>query len=121
MKKYTASITALLLVLLCSCEKEFPYVTGFDSTFEKNSTGLVIVSVADPSQNIVLDGSITLDEGTLEITLLDPDERVKYKSTFLPSSPQPVYIIVDAEPGFWALKYKSLEGTGSIDLHLYYH
>ena len=119
MKHLPLYLTSLALILLCYCEQELHFVTGFDSPIEKNSSGLIMVHLAEDAKSLVLEGSISVFEGEVEVTLLDPEDRVAFRSTFQASKRLPVYEALNIVPGFWTLSYKSLGGRGSISLHLH--
>lgn len=67
---------------------------------------------------LTLIGKIELKKGGIEVKLLGPDEFVAYFT----EAEQPGIVQINrtfrASKGFWKLSYQSLEGEGTIDLHL---
>ena len=121
MKKINTLICSILIFLLISCDKE-PYINfGFDSPIDKNSNGLVIADISHLVQNIYLNGFISLAEGEVEISLLNPNGIAVYSKTILAPIELNINETFEAKPGYWKLKYLSREGDGEIDLHLHKH
>ena len=119
MKHLPLYLTSLALILLCYCEQEWHFVTGFDTPIEKISSGLIMVHLAEDAKSLVLEGSISVFEGEVEVTLLDPEGSLAYASKFQSSGRLPVHEALQMVPGLWTLSYKSLGGRGSISLHLH--
>ncbi|MDD3743162.1 MAG: hypothetical protein PHX54_06015 [Lentimicrobiaceae bacterium] len=92
---------------------------GFDCSFDKNSSGLVVADFSGSDNHVYLTGFIRVSEGQMEVNLSDPDGEPVYSRILV--APVEVHIneIYDARPGYWKLKYKSRGGTGYIDLHLF--
>jgi len=119
MKRISALFLAAFIVLFSSCEKE-PFINfGFDSKVDKNSNGLVIAHISDNDERIHLTGLVSLLEGEVMITLTNPIDEAVYSNTI--TAPIELEINERFEPkkGYWKLKYKSNNGIGTIDLHLY--
>ncbi|MCC7317421.1 MAG: hypothetical protein IT219_02750 [Bacteroidales bacterium] len=118
MKQFIVFMLITVLAML-GCKKD-PYMNfGFDCGFHKLSSGLVIADVSQSDNTVYLAGNISVTEGKLEVNLIGPNQSVIYSKTLI--APVEVHIneIFDACPGYWKLKYKSWDGDGSIDLHLY--
>jgi hypothetical protein len=76
------------------------------------------LNVGNNKDSIVLFGDIILSEGEITVELTDPFGESLFKC-YLNS---PVCLGVNEQyktaPGYWVLKYKSIEGVGSIILHI---
>lgn len=119
MKSTIALIYLACIVLLSSCEKE-PYIRfGFDSPIEKNSSGLVIADISHHVEDVCLNGSIRLREGEVEINLINPKGSTVYSKTLAGPGELKINETFEAKSGYWKLKYKSNNGVGEIDLHLF--
>jgi hypothetical protein len=107
----------LSFAMLSSCVKEVYNRYGFDSDFEKNSSGLTMMSIGSKVASIRLSGNVYMDSGQLSVEFIDPDGYIVYTQNFF--SPGSYYITetFKASHGIWRLRYTSLEGCGSIDLH----
>ncbi|MFB6342960.1 hypothetical protein ACE1ET_14630 [Saccharicrinis sp. FJH62] len=118
MKKYSI-ISIISIILLISCEKETNIRFGFDSRIDKSSEGLVIANISDGVDHIMLKGVLSLSEGEVEVTLLNSYGDIVYSAII--KAPEQWSVDEDfvARPGYWKLKYKSRNGIGEIDLHLW--
>lgn len=116
--KITLIVTGICLMLLISCEKVPVTRFGFISQIEKNDKGLCIMAVNHSKGTITLKGIVEVDEGEVEVVLIDPDGYLAYSQIF--QSPDIIRVneLFEAEPGFWKLKYKSWDGVGTIDLQM---
>ena len=108
-----------LVLVIWSCEKENLSLTGFTTRFEKNSTGTTILEVKSNVRIINLTGRINLTEGMLEIRLLNPDDEAIFSILIHPGHTGTVRESFNAEPGPWKLMYKSMDGLGSMNLHVH--
>jgi hypothetical protein len=115
-----AVIVSGSLTILGSCEKIEIRNFGFDTDFEKNSTGLTMMDVASHVNTLRLVGDITVDSGDIKVELIDPDGYLIYEAYFHAPGDYLVYESFKANRGIWKLRYSSLEGNGSLDLHLSY-
>lgn len=119
MKNTNTVIYLTIILLMISCEKESFIRFGFDSSINKNSDGLVIADISSHINHIYLNGLITLTEGEVLVSLIDPNGDSIYSETILAPNELAINEKFEAIPGYWKLKYKSLNGIGVIDLHLY--
>ena len=119
MKSIRVIFFTAFLVLFTSCEKE-PYIRlGFDSQINTNSNGLVIAHISKNVNSVYLSGYVSLSEGEVDVSLLNPSGFVVYSGTII--SPDEFHINerFDANHGYWKLKYTSRSGIGEIDLHIH--
>ena len=117
MKTAFNSILTVLL-LASSCQKEPLIRFGFDTDFEKNSEGLTIMTVNNSPETITLTGEVFVTEGEVLIELIAPSGEIVFSSLVTSPKIQHVNESYQTISGNWKLKYKSLEGDGSIILHL---
>jgi len=124
LKFVTALLMAVVisgsLIFLGSCEKIEIRNFGFDTDFERNSTGLTMMDVASHVNTLRLVGDITVDSGDVKVELIDPDGYLIYEAYFHAPGDYLVNESCKASRGIWKLRYSSLEGVGSLDLHLSY-
>jgi hypothetical protein len=117
-KKYVQLFCAILLLWVgFSCEKEFFPRIGFDSTFSKNSKGLVLIHVDEKWDSIFLAGEIYVEEGEVGIDLINPGNETVYTCHFESKGNYQISNVFPAGKGVWKLKYISKNGVGTIDLH----
>ena len=86
----------------------------------KGSQGLSIMAVNKVVVSVYLFGNVGIDEGEIEVELIDPDGFAVYTVKLCNQEDLQVNKTFSAVPGFWKLKYKSFDGTGVINLHLNY-
>ena len=117
MKTAFNSILTVLL-LASSCQKEPMIRFGFDTDFDKNSQGLTIMTVNHSAEAISLTGEVFVTEGKVLIELIAPSGEIAFSSKVI--SPNNLFVNESYQTisGNWKLKYKSLDGVGSMDLHL---
>jgi len=118
MKKLFFPSALILLLIMASCYKQPAIRFGFDCTFDKNSNGISIMNAGNTAKSIILRGDITLNKGEITVELINPDDKVVFTRHL--SSPQSLYIdeTVLSSSGNWKLKYKSMDGSGLLNLHL---
>lgn len=108
----------LVFVLITSCEQEPVISYGFNSPITENSRGLAVADISKTIDLIYLNGYIRLNEGEVELSLTNP----KGATLFTRKVTGPGELIINetftASPGYWKLKYNSIEGIGNIDLHI---
>ncbi len=117
-KKIRLLAATMLMLLVYSCEKEPMIRFGFDSQFNKDSFGLTIMNVNRNTELVILEGEITVYEGEAQVDLINP-EGVKVFSTSI-KAPDKVEISKAylSQSGNWKLKYQSIQGVGTICLHM---
>lgn len=120
MKTLLVTLIGISLILMSSCERDHSIRFGFDSQFDKNSTGLSIMAVNNAASSVYLYGTVEIEQGEIEVELLDPDGLVVYTIKLHNQENLQVNRTFTALPGFWKLKYKSYDGKGNINLHLNY-
>lgn len=112
-----ATLIMLTLSVFSSCEKEHYNSYGFESDFGANSSGLTIMSISSQVSSIRLSGDIFMDSGEMKVDFIDPDGFIVYSRNFFAPGNYFINETFKATHGMWKLRYTSLEGTGSIDLH----
>jgi hypothetical protein len=112
-----ATLILLTLSVFSSCEKDQYNSYGFESDFGQNSSGLTIMSISSQVSSIRLNGDIFMDSGEMKVEFIDPDGFIVYSRNFFAPGNYFVNETFKASHGMWKLRYTSLEGTGSIDLH----
>jgi len=112
-----AIIVVMGFSLLPSCRKENYNSYGFDCDFGRNSTGLTMMSIGSSVASITLSGTIYMDSGELMVQFIDPDGFIVYTHNYFSPGNYFVDETFKATRGIWKLRYTSLEGKGSIDLH----
>lgn len=111
-------VCAFLILFLSSCRKEEVSRVGFSSEFGTSSKGLTLMEVKNNVEFLTLIGKIEIKKGSIEVKLLNPDEFAVYTTEI--ESPGIIHInrTFRSTTGFWKLSYQSIEGEGTIDLHL---
>lgn len=120
MKTPVSILITLFFVLILSCKDEPFTNVGFDSALDPGSSGTSVIHVEDRARAIYLKGKVNITEGEVKIELLNPVGTVEYE--LVVSSPNIVGIdkSFQATEGDWSLKYSSIQGKGSISLHMHY-
>lgn len=108
----------MILLLVSSCQKEPDIRFGFDADFGKDSHGLTMMNVVNSTQTINLKGTITVSEGEIYIELINPDDVTVFERQVLSPESLDVNESFQAIEGNWKLRYTSIDGMGSIALHL---
>lgn len=114
------ALFVISIALLASCEKDSYNRYGFDSDFGKNSSGLTLMSTGSNTAFIRLSGNIFMDTGEMKVEFIDPNGYIIYNRNFFAPGSYFVNETFKATRGIWKIRYASLEGTGSIDLHANY-
>jgi hypothetical protein len=117
-KNITLSVILMILLLGSSCQKEPHMRFGFDTDFGKNAQGLTIINVGGNTKSINLKGEVCVYEGEVLVELIDPCGRTVFSSHLLSPDSQYLNESFHALSGNWKLKYRSIEGEGTIILHL---
>ncbi|MFO7656731.1 MAG: hypothetical protein R6W78_06655 [Bacteroidales bacterium] len=115
-----AALFVISIALMASCEKDSYNRYGFDSDFGTNSSGLTMMSIGSNVSSIRLSGNIFMDSGEMKVEFINPDGFIIYSRNFFAPGNYSVNETFKASRGIWKLRYTSLEGTGSIDLHSNY-
>lgn len=118
MKKILIPFFVIYLFLSTSCTKEYPTRFGFYCPVEKNSSGLTIMAVSSRAAYIHLDGYVSVHEGDVVLTLTDPDGVLVFSKLVESGENLRLNQTFKAVPGLWKLRYKSVQGTGSMDIHM---
>lgn len=119
MKKMILFSSVLCLLLtLSSCQKEWQERFGFTCQIEENSSGLTIMAVGNKADYINLNGYVSMQEGGVEITLTDPNGAVVLLKYVEPGEYIRFNETFKSVSGYWKLKYKSIKGIGTMDLHM---
>jgi len=113
-----SAIYFILLFLVFACETEPEIRFGFDTEFNKHSQGLSVMYVSSKSQIINLKGDITLNEGQVLVELVNAARDTLFTQHLMSPDNLTVNESFQAVAGNWKLKYKSIEGTGTLVLHL---
>ncbi|MCE1201539.1 MAG: hypothetical protein LWX09_05525 [Bacteroidia bacterium] len=108
----------VLLMLATACHKEPMIRYGFDTDFDRNDQGLVLLHVAGNNKMLSLNGSISLKEGSLIVELIDPSGDRSFSRKFETAGSYEVLERTIAYSGYWKLRYQCAEGMGRISLHL---
>lgn len=112
------NILLLILLLAWSCQKEPNIRFGFDADFGKDSHGLTMMNVKSSTQTVSLKGNITVAEGEIHVELFNPDDVIVFERWLQSTESMDVNESFQAIEGNWKLAYKSIEGVGSVTLHL---
>lgn len=109
---------AVLFSIMLSCLKETVSRVGLNAEFRDNSQGLTILEVNSNMGNLFLSGKISVNEGTSEIKMVDPDGMTICLKAFSAPGFYTISESFDNIPGLWKLSYKSRSGSGSIKIYL---
>jgi hypothetical protein len=118
MKRTFVYPAMIFFVMLTSCQKDPLISFGFDADFGKDSYGLTIMNVNSNAKTIILTGEVVGTVGEVLVELIEPTGDTVFSSTITAPAILDVNESYKAVPGNWKLKYKSIEGEGSIELHL---
>lgn len=118
MKRLIITTIVLGIFTISSCKKADFSKIGFQSQFEKNSSGTCLMRAHADAGGIILEGKIRVDEGDILTELIQPDGKVVYSVRHFAPAVLTVDTVFDAKSGIWKLKYKSNEAKGHINLHM---
>ncbi len=93
----------VLLMLATACQKEPIIRYGFDTDFDRNEQGLVVLHVAGNNRMLSLNGSISLKEGSLILELIDPSGDRTFSRKFETTGSYEVLERTIAYSGCWKL------------------
>jgi hypothetical protein len=112
------SIFILLLLSASSCYRDFETRFGFDSQFDRDSHGLTIMNVNSHADMVILEGEVNVSEGEVVVELINPVGLSVFSTRI--SSPEKLYISrsYGCVAGNWKLEYESINGKGTIHLHM---
>lgn len=118
MKTLMLQVVFVLFIVFASCQKEPIIRFGFETEFGKDSKGLSMMNVVSSAKSITLTGEILLEEGAVLMQLINPEgEEVFTRERFMPGNLR-INEFFPATEGIWKLKYQSIEGKGSIRVHV---
>lgn len=117
MKSIYLFLVVLFSFILFSCEIPGNYQVGFDVLFDQTSEADTIMVVDELTKILNLEGDVTLTSGKVEVLVIKPDGSLAYQLllddpvTFISLSKE-----FESVEGSWTLKYRSINGTGSLYL-----
>jgi len=120
MKRVFSFLILSCILIFAGCEKEGISRIGFDTSINGSSNGTTTMKVREDSGRLTLSGTVTLTGGQLLIELLDPDGINAWSNSYLGPTEATVDEFFNVVKGTWTLKYTSIDGSGSIDVHLSY-
>jgi len=111
-----ASIILFLFVYACQNDSVIRF--GFDTEFGKKSQGLTMMDVNNNQKTVSLQGDVFVTSGGVLVELINPKGEIVFTNQI--TFPNSLFVneAFHSVSGTWKLKYKSMEGTGSITLHL---
>jgi hypothetical protein len=107
-----------LYFLLYACHDDPVIRVGFDTEFGKKSQGLTMMDVNNNQKTVSLQGDVFVTSGGVLVELINPKGEIVFSNQITFPDCLLVNEAFHSVSGTWRLKYKSLEGTGSITLHL---
>lgn len=119
--KFTKLLTIVcaLQVIFPSCKDHFETNFGFKTAYTEGSKGLTFMSVDQNAGYLYLEGTVTAQNGELEIILTDGNGDVRFQQLIQSFDST---LIINKKfsicPGYWELRYKSYNAQGTIDLHM---
>lgn len=111
-------ITLSICLFAGSCDMNPEIRFGFDTLFGARSQGISIMNVSSKANGITLRGDVTVRNGAVLIELVSPAGEPLFTRTL--HAPATMYLneSFPSSAGNWKLKYNSIDGTGSIKLHM---
>lgn len=91
---------------------------GFSSDIETYSNGLTMMKVSGDAGNLYLSGSLNVSSGSVIVELTDPQEQYCVADTLVAGEAKAYNRHFRPVEGYWKLRYRSINGTGKIHLHL---
>ena len=91
---------------------------GFSESFSKTS-GKIVEFDSNSESPLYLSGSVKVDSGRVEVIVITPSNVTIYDRVVSTSKTQVINSEFGTLYGTWILKYKSIEGSGNIDLKLH--
>jgi hypothetical protein len=118
MNKTLFLIAVTIFLLTSACFKDPDIRFGFDTLFGSKSQGISMMNVSSNVQTVSLKGDVVVTKGEVLVELVTPGDEPIFTRTL--KSPGSMYIneSYTSEKGTWKLKYNSIEGTGTLKLHL---
>ncbi len=120
MKNYRIYIFLLVVaIILFSCEEISLSSVGFRTEIQINESGVSILDVPATASRIDLNGMLEVREGQIGLQLTDPQGEAAFDTLLSAPSTLMVDRQIPSQPGYWKLRYKSREGEGSINIHIF--
>ena len=119
MKSNIISLLLLSMFFTGSCEKEEYQKYGFSYPFKETSRGEILMMVEGDNPHINLHGTITVNNGAMEVKLISPDGVEVFTRRVINPGRMVINQVIEATPGMWTLTYQSINGSGSIELHAF--
>lgn len=118
MKSITINILLTMLLLCSACVKEPITRYGFDTSFDEKSQGLTIMLAGKSTSVVELSGDVAVNKGEIVIELTDPTGKTVFFRQVVSPGILKINESFDAITGNWRLQYRSIQGEGSLILHL---
>lgn len=118
MKTRKITVLTLLATVAFACTFKAEFRAGFETSFDPGSTGQSTLVIDDETDQLFLNGDIQVNEGALIISLTDPDQLAVIQDTIVAPADTTFSQNLAVSPGTWVLSYQSLNGSGTINLHL---
>jgi hypothetical protein len=109
----------VLIVGIESCAPKYEIEKiGFDTDLTEEGRGVTLIHISQWDDAIKLQGEVFVEEGSLELELLNPDGELVY--TVNTTAPQEINVdeIYPAEAGFWKLRFSSPNAQGYLRMHM---
>lgn len=120
MKSIASILMSSCMFMINACEPLLINSIGFNTAINSHSTGITMMDVPETKKELFLTGRVTMQTGAVCLTVEDPEGEKVYSDTIM--APSEVYLnrTLISRPGVWTLHYSSLDGDGSMNLHLSY-
>jgi hypothetical protein len=118
MKSIASILMSSCMFMINACEPLRINSIGFSTAIDSHSTGITMMDVPEKQKELFLTGRVTLQSGAVCLSVEDPEGKKVYSDTI--KAPSEVYLnrTLVSGPGVWVMRYTSLEGEGSMNLHL---